>query len=270
MNPPPRLVVRVYDSGVRLAVAVLTLGALSSGCGLLLDDPERAVGDSAAPDVDGGILDSGPGPFVPLYSLVAGVDPCPTGFVDAGFAEACEGAERTCEPLSTSILITPTVSPWQELRGRVRGLQGQSSDAFFPSATSLDEVYVDGVSITTEPPRRHLWTFAAGLMKSSRPDNRNCCPCDNGAAPPSLVGDSWTCETGNDEVVDVYDNMAPTYTTDVLWDADGDAHGAGCAPASEWFVARLDEPTTARVEVRLMRDSCDDRVVITELELEIR
>ncbi len=213
---------------------------------------------------------NGPGPFVPLYSWVAGRDPCPEGFSPADFAVACEGSMRTCDSLATSILIPPTVSPWRELRGRVRGLQGQSSDAFSPAGTTLDEVYVDGVSITTEPPRQHLWTFAAGLMKSSTPGCDNCCPCDNGNPPPPLVGDAWTCETGNDAVEDVFDNSTPTYTTDVLWDADGDAHGAGCAPATEWFVARLPEPTTARVEVRLMRDSCDDRVVITELELEIR
>jgi hypothetical protein len=232
-----------------------------AGCGLLLDVDQPPTGIAG----DGGL-----GPFVPLYTLVAGRDPCPEGFQLAGFADACEPVERTCGPLSVSILLDPPVSPWQELRGRVRGLQGQSSDAFSPDGTTLDEVYVDGVSITTEPPRRHLWTFAAGLMKSARPGNGNTCPCDNGDPAPALVGDAWTCETGNDAELDVYQNMAPIYVSDVLWDADGDAHGAGCAPSTGEFLARLDEPTTQRVEIRLMRDSCDDRVVITELELEIR
>jgi len=210
-------------------------------------------------------------PFVPVYTLTPGADTCPDGWEYAGFADGCLELRSGCGAEQSSLILDPPVSPWQEIRGYVRGLQGQTPDAFARDPTSLDDVYVDGISITTaETPRRHLWTFAAGLYKATSRGCGNCCPCDNGRAAPDLVGDNWTCETGNDSAD--WMNGAPIYLTDVLWDADGDAHGPGCTPVAEpgWFEVRLDEPTTAQIEVRIMADSCDDKVSLTALELEVR
>ena len=86
-----------------------------------------------------------------------------------------------------------------------------------------------------------------------------------------FVGDNWTCETGNDTNSYINDGT-PYYLSDVLWDADGDAHGPGCERVTDpgWFEVRLPAPTTAQIEVRIMASSCDDKVTLTDLILEVR
>jgi len=264
---------------------------LASGCGLLLDtapgnadhrvpdasfDASADVGadvglpDTIASTLDGGTVDAAADPpWETAFRLTPGPETCPPGFVFAEWAGGCKEESRDCAGWQVSIFVDPPVTPWQEIRGRVRGLQGQTPDAFLRDATSLDAVYVDGVSITTEAPRQHIWTFAAGLMKPDRGPSGNSCPCDNGYPAPALLGDAWTCETGND--ANTYENRL-IYTEDVLWDADGDAHGAGCALVTDpgEFYVRLAEPTEARIEIRLMADDCDDNVAIVELDLDVR
>jgi hypothetical protein len=276
-----------------VAAAVIALGAL--GCGLETNaivsggrvDGGATDGGGGAADSgmtgtdggsprDGGARDGGPSdggapdagpPYRPLFTL----DPtdCPSEWDDAGYVDGCVEERFDCDDAQSSFFVDPG-GPWQELRGFVRGLQGQTPDGFAGGLVDLDDVYVDGISITTEAPRQHLWTFAAGLYKPTSPGDGNACPCDNGDPPPAIVGDRWTCETGND--MDSFVNMGPIYLDDVLWDADGDAHGDGCTPvaAPGWFHVRLPAPTTARIEVRIMADSCDDRVTLTALELEVR
>ena len=45
-------------------------------------------------------------------------------------------------------------------------------------ATSIDQVYVAGVSITHGGPRTHIWSFAAGSNNGNLSDVSRC-PCDN-------------------------------------------------------------------------------------------
>ena len=66
--------------------------------------------------------------------------------------------------------------------GRVRGYQDSTTDAFEPyhsdNSLSLNDGYVDGVSITQGQPRKHIWTFAAGIH-DTRTDGFGC-PCTSG------------------------------------------------------------------------------------------
>jgi hypothetical protein len=271
---------------VRVVTSVLVLG-LASACSvdskaLPPDGTMDAMADTGSADsgaMDAEAMDTTTGdsmpadaeaPFVTAFVLEPGETTCPAGWDYAGFANSCVGSRGGCEPVSSSFFVDPPVTPWQEIRGYVRGLQGQTPDAFHQdsSGDTLDDVYVVGVSITTETPREHIWTFAAGLHKPTSRSG-NACPCDNGPAPPAFVGDQWTCETGNDQP-DFRNELI--YLSDVLWDADGDAHGADCVPVMEpgWFEARLPAPTDARIEVRIMTGSCDDNVSVTDLELEVR
>ena len=76
-------------------------------------------------------------------------------------------------------------------------------DGFYPSAyaherlneytpvitsRSLDGVYVDGISITSGNPRKHVWTYAVGLSDDRQSKNVNC-PCAKypGAMSPTYV-----------------------------------------------------------------------------------
>ena len=57
---------------------------------------------------------------------------------------------------------------WTQVCGRIRGYQQGCTHAFerynSDSSLSIDDNYVDGVSITTKTiPRQHIWTYAAGV-----------------------------------------------------------------------------------------------------------
>ena len=82
------------------------------------------------------------------------------------------------------------------------------------SSRSLDGVYVDvdGISVTSGNPRKHVWTFAASAANGNERYQTYDCPCAKypGPAPPVFVGSHYYCESG------------PTET--LLWD------GRGCGP----------------------------------------
>ena len=101
----------------------------------------------------------------------------------------------------------PTGHQYSKVCGRVIGYQVSSPGAFHivyitPLPSSLDDTYVDGVSITYGNPRKHIWTYAAGVTEGTYaygagPD----CPCArSGATPaPSYVGDNYY--TVNQEIL---------------------------------------------------------------------
>ena len=82
--------------------------------------------------------------------------------------------------------------------GRLLGYQIGSTDAFSLNlALTIDEKYLDGVSITHGMPREHVWSYVAGASEQGSCDGgiRNC-PCSpGGPAPPSFVGNNFYCES---------------------------------------------------------------------------
>ena len=69
-----------------------------------------------------------------------------------------------------------------------------SPDAFgytHSSSQTIDEAYVDGISITHGTPRNHLFTYAAAWKITG-------CPCKGGKEPPAFVGNNYYC---GDDVV---------------------------------------------------------------------
>ena len=86
--------------------------------------------------------------------------------------------------------------------GRVIGYQEGSADTFVRfgiqnQQPTIDEPYVDGVSVTHGMPRTHIWTFAAGASEARVADHITNCPCANAYAaanaipPQSFVGDNY-------------------------------------------------------------------------------
>ena len=63
---------------------------------------------------------------------------------------------------------------------------------------TIDQTYVDGLSITRGSPRQHLWALAVGLSKNY--DSGQACPRDhdpfNFDNVPDFVGDHFYCESG--------------------------------------------------------------------------
>ena len=56
------------------------------------------------------------------------------------------------------------------------------------ASRSLDGVYVDGISITSGNPRKHVWTYAATASNNGNHPQYNC-PCAKhpGPDPPTLL-----------------------------------------------------------------------------------
>ena len=146
--------------------------------------------------------------------------------------------------------------------GRVIAYQYGSTDAFANSASTIENDYVDGMSLTHGSPesRQHIWTFAAGIIENNRYP-RNSCPCADRAAArsfvPSFVGNDYFCESGNP--TSTFSNTM-IYTNDPLWDGQG-CGAASCCELSyppgvtpPWFCKQLPQTTSDDIEVRLCGD----------------
>ena len=78
--------------------------------------------------------------------------------------------------LAVIVIYTTYGIQYQQVCGRVRGYQYRSPDAFSvscPHPCTIDNVYVDGISITHGSPREHIWTYAAGITETYA----GVCPC---------------------------------------------------------------------------------------------
>ena len=138
--------------------------------------------------------------------------------------------------------------------GRIIGYQFGEPQAFIHSeGRTIDQRYVDGVSLTYGSPRQHIWTFANALDEAG---GSGTCPCttinqQSTINVPSFIGDDYFCETGVPP--DQRYRSRTFYAADPLWD------GGGCGPTSTcctfnnppWFYKQLPQSTNADLEARL-------------------
>ena len=147
---------------------------------------------------------------------------------------------------------------YDQVCGRIIGYQIGSPEAFLGSSLTINDIYVDGVSVTHGSPRQHIWTFAAGFQSEQTIYINATCPCvtgsTNGNRIPSFVGQNYFCETALTRWDGTHGVLWPD--GDPLWD------GQGCGPTSScctfnsppWFNVQLPSPTTDNIEVRI----CDN------------
>ena len=143
---------------------------------------------------------------------------------------------------------------YDQVCGRITGYQISTPDAFNGAGRSIDTYYIDGVSVTYDSPRQHIWSFVGGLDEDSSGHPASSCPCVTGSTArsriPSFVGQNYFCESG------ITSGTRDGYfypNGDPLWD------GQGCGPTSScctfnsppWFNVRLSSPTTDDIEVRI-------------------
>ena len=150
-----------------------------------------------------------------------------------------------CSSVSYSTLGVP----FTQVCGRAIGYQYYSTGAFI--GNDINGFYVDGLSITYDTPRHHLWTYAAGFIESNTSNTANCPCATGGRQPPSFVQDHYYCESGN-----AGGNELQWYTADPLWDSEGCPAGNTCCdpPNLPWFNRIIDTPSTADIELRVCRD----------------
>ena len=78
------------------------------------------------------------------------------------------------------------------------GYQVGSPDGFnqYHGMSSLNQGYMDGVSITYGYPRHHIWSYVAGAFETrSTPSNCPCSPAQGGE-PQEFIGSNHYCESG--------------------------------------------------------------------------
>ena len=135
--------------------------------------------------------------------------------------------------------------PYSRVCGRIIAYQFGTTEGFLgynQDQRTLDDVYVDGISVTFGRPRNHIWTFASTRVHSY-------CPCtgSGGDAPPFVNQDHF-CEVGarNDEITFLDDNP--------LWDGQGCAGSSPCCEFNNppWFCKQLNQSTTEDIEIRIL------------------
>ena len=145
-------------------------------------------------------------------------------------------------------------SEYQRVCGRVIGYQDGSPDGFsyLGESVSINESYLDGVSITYGQPRNHIWSYVAAVTERGVLNPPSNCPCSTaaGSGPQSFVGNNYYCESGNP--TNAYDSF---FSADKLWDGK-QCEGTCCTDSKSppWFSVRLPNPTTESIEVRICGD----------------
>ncbi len=173
---------------------------------------------------------------------------------------------RTCgrieEPGCGSTTYSVYGVPYSQVCGRVIAYQDKTTDGFkrlnIPPNVTIDEPYVDGVSLTHgQSPRQHIWTFVATLDEA-RSDQFSC-PCTQSDQPytgtvPLFIDNDYFCDTGSRD-------FAPPifYADDPLWDGQGCGGTSTCCQLNNppWFCKELPEPSTDDIELRI----CADQVI---------
>ena len=146
---------------------------------------------------------------------------------------------------------------YQKVCGKVIGYKYNRAEAFSINLPTIDDYYLDGVSIThSRQPRKHIWSFAAAAGELYT--NNWVCPCtnsDNTAQVPTFVGTDYFCETASYGNIDSINANDPgvMFTQDPLWDGNGCGSSSTCFQFNNppWFCKQLPASTTDDIELRI-------------------
>ena len=194
---------------------------------------------------------------------------CPSGLREVSNSTTNQRACGRTVSSGCSSVAFPTGKMYSHVCGRVRGYQSRTPNAFLSSLRkSLNDAYIDGISITHDNPRRHLWSYAANIYERYRGPGNYICPC---ARPdpdnsnwyiPNFVGSDYYCESG---FVSNHENRIAW--EDPLWDGAGCVTpGNTCCQRYGWFHKQVKQ-TSATIEVRWCADGrrSDDEDVYADL-----
>ena len=203
---------------------------------------------------------------------------CPDGWVEEN-----EGGVRTCgrgtvgASCQSVFFNNDHQMEYTKVCGRAIGYQYGHTDAFAYryNGETIDQNYVDGLSVTYGSPRQHLWTFAAGVREGLEPFlQRYNCPCSRypGTSAPSYLGNNWYCESGNPTTI--HPTAASIFSSDPLWDGEN-YEGTCCSNGKSppWFSVELSAPISDYIEACICSDEHSDTgedVFINKFEIYIQ
>ena len=144
--------------------------------------------------------------------------------------------------------------------GRTIEYQVVTSDGFRDTNGSIDQSYLDGVSIIYGTPRIHIWSYVAGVTEIGTMGHRvNNCPCSTnpGGGSQSFVGDNYYCESGNNAID--FESVNQIFINDPLWDGQ-QCEGTCCNGTNSppWFSVQLPAPTNEKIEVHICANESTD------------
>ena len=119
---------------------------------------------------------------------------------------------------------------------------------------TMNDAYVDGLSITHGNPRKHLWTLAAGISELYS-NLAIRCPRDTDpfdfTRVPDFVGNNFYCETGYETTIE-----ARIAWEDPLWDGQQCVSSTAQSCSRYGWFHRDIAPSQEDIEVRW----CSDQV----------
>ena len=204
---------------------------------------------------------------------------CPIGL------QLVTSPKRLCKRLTTPGCHStnfPEQTQYSKVCGKAIAYMYQhgTPDGFGPTkytspTPGINQIYLDGISLTYGSPRKHIWSFAA-VLDNTDGSNAYTCPCMDpqttfDGVMPGFIGDSYFCETG------VHDGSAVKgsfYTNDPLFDAEGCEEPDTCCAAKKgpWFCTILSQPTTENIEMRICTNSVeeDEDVLLESVEIYVQ
>ena len=204
----------------------------------------------------------GPGDWVKIGSLNP-LDSCPSGFMseNIGGAQVCWKKEKGCTSFSFE-----AGQDYRAVCGVATAYAYGSPDAFGSPDETIDEAYVDGISITYGSPRQHLFTYAAAYEFEK-------CPCKGGPTEPAFVNNNAYC---GDKVLAPGEQWERKwYPNTVLWHAASDCSDDDITCRDDyrpWFSVETASSTSDAVEIRSCQDQAydDEAIGIASMEIYIR
>lgn len=185
---------------------------------------------------------------------------------------------RTCRPTSittgcSSVIYSLNDIEYRKVCGKVIAYQVSRPTGFSANTMSIEDNYLDGVSLTYGSQRQHIWSFVIAANEDSMNSDQKCsCIYPSFAvSTPDFVGNDYFCdtaalnETGTDHVF---------YNEDPVWDGAGCGHLNACCRFNSppWFYKELSQPVIDDIEMRVCREGnrLERDIAIEEVQIYVQ
>ena len=163
-------IVYQLTEAINIPLVAINANSCSSKENLHVEGVIQSLRISARAMVSGLLAECGEEPWRQLVAINMSLaeSQCPDGWVEENEEGVRACGRGTVGPSCQSVLLnTEHRMRYSRVCGRAIGYQYRGPDAFSlrDSGVTVDQNYVDGLSITYGSPRQHLWTFAAAVRE---------------------------------------------------------------------------------------------------------